>query len=574
MLKKLIQYYKPYKFLFLADLVAAFLLAACDLIYPMLTRQIINDVVPNKNLQMLIFFAISLLVIFIAKAGFNYFMQYWGHVVGVRMQADMRDKVFAHLQKLPCSYFDNNKTGVIMSRMINDLMDISELAHHGPEDVFISGMMFIGSFVILCTINVPLTIIIFLFLPLVIWSTLAQRKKLNRAFMESRVKTGEVNAVVENSVAGVRVTKSFCTDELEMEKFKKGNALFVKARELSYKVMDQYYASMNFWTDLLELVALVAAGYFVLRDWINIGDFAAFILYIKMFIQPIKKLVNFTEQYQNGITGFQRFLELMEVDGEKEPAHPVPLEEVKGHITIDHVTFSYENNKSVLNDLSLDIPAGKKVALVGPSGGGKTTLCNLIPRFYDYTSGDIRIDGVSIRDVSLHDLRTQIGVVQQEVFLFTGTIKDNILCGKPDAGDAEVVQAAKLAKIHDFIMTLPEGYDTYIGERGVKLSGGQKQRISIARVFLKNPPILILDEATSALDNVTEHEIQQSLEELGRDRTNLIIAHRLTTIQGADEILVLTDQGIAERGTHEELMAQKGIYYELHGQYEKNAMVV
>ena len=574
MLKKLIQYYKPYKFLFFADLVAAFLLAACDLIYPMLTRQIINDVVPNKNLQMLIFFAISLLVIFIAKAGFNYFMQYWGHVVGVRMQADMRDKVFAHLQKLPCSYFDNNKTGVIMSRMINDLMDISELAHHGPEDVFISGMMFIGSFVILCTINVPLTIIIFLFLPLVIWSTLAQRKKLNRAFMESRVKTGEVNAVVENSVAGVRVTKSFCTDELEMEKFKKGNALFVKARELSYKVMGQYYASMNFWTDLLELVALVAAGYFVLRDWINIGDFAAFILYIKMFIQPIKKLVNFTEQYQNGITGFQRFLELMEVDGEKEPAHPVPLEEVKGHITIDHVTFSYENNKSVLNDLSLDIPAGKKVALVGPSGGGKTTLCNLIPRFYDYTSGDIRIDGVSIRDVSLHDLRTQIGVVQQEVFLFTGTIKDNILCGKPDAGDAEVVQAAKLAKIHDFIMTLPEGYDTYIGERGVKLSGGQKQRISIARVFLKNPPILILDEATSALDNVTEHEIQQSLEELGRDRTNLIIAHRLTTIQGADEILVLTDQGIAERGTHEELMAQKGIYYELHAQYEKNAMVV
>lgn len=574
MLKKLIQYYKPYKFLFFADLAAAFLLAACDLIYPMLTRQIINDVVPNKNLKMLIFFAIGLLLIFMAKAGFNYFMQYWGHVVGVRMQADMRDKVFAHLQKLPCSYFDNNKTGVIMSRMINDLMDISELAHHGPEDVFISGMMFIGSFVILCSINVPLTIIIFLFLPLVIWSTLAQRKKLNRAFMESRVKTGEVNAVVENSVAGVRVTKSFCTDELEMAKFKKGNALFVKARELSYKVMGQYYASMNFWTDLLELVALAAAGYFVLRDWINIGDFAAFILYIKMFIQPIKKLVNFTEQYQNGITGFQRFLELMEVDGEKEPKHPVPFEEVKGHIVIDHVTFSYEDNKSVLNDLSLDIPAGKKVALVGPSGGGKTTLCNLIPRFYDYTSGDILIDGVSIRDVSLHDLRRQIGVVQQEVFLFTGTIRDNILCGKPDASEEEVVRAAQLAKIHEFIMTLPEGYDTDIGERGVKLSGGQKQRISIARVFLKNPPILILDEATSALDNVTEHEIQQSLEELGRDRTNLIIAHRLTTIQGADEILVLTDQGIAERGTHEELLAQKGIYYELHGQYEKNAIVV
>ena len=574
MLKKLIHYYKPYKFLFFADLAAAFLLAACDLIYPMLTRNIINDVVPNKNLQLLVSFALLLLAIFIAKAGFNYFMQYWGHVVGVRMQADMRDVVFAHLQKLPCSYLDNNKTGVIMSRMINDLMDISELAHHGPEDVFISAMMFIGSFAILCTINVPLTIIIFLFLPLVLWSTLAQRKKLNRAFMESRVKTGEVNAVVENSVAGVRVTKSFCTDELEMEKFKKGNVLFVKAREASYKVMGQYYASMNFWTDFLELVALAAAGYFAFRDWINIGDFAAFVLYIKMFIQPIKRLVNFTEQYQNGITGFQRFLELLEVDGEKEPEHPVPLENVKGHITIDHVTFSYENDKSVLNELTLDIPAGKKVALVGPSGGGKTTLCNLIPRFYDYTSGDIRIDDVSIRQVSLRDLRQHIGVVQQEVFLFTGTIKENILCGKPNASDAEVVRAAQLAKIHDFIMTLPEGYDTYIGERGVKLSGGQKQRISIARVFLKNPPILILDEATSALDNVTEHEIQQSLEELGRDRTNLIIAHRLTTIQGADEILVLTDQGIAERGTHQELMAQKGIYYNLHAQYEKNAIVV
>lgn len=566
MLKKLIRYYKPYLFLFCADLLAAFLLAACDLIYPMLTRSIINEVVPEKNLQMLIVFSLALLVIFLAKAGFNYFMQYWGHVVGVRMQADMRDEVFAHLQKLPCSYFDNNKTGVIMSRMINDLMDISELAHHGPEDVFISGMMFIGSFVILCTINVPLTVIIFLFLPLVIWSTLAQRKKLNRAFMESRVKTGEVNAVVENSVAGVRVTKSFCTDAQEMAKFKQGNTLFVKAREASYKVMGQYYASMNFWTDFLELVALAAAGYFAFRGWIDIGDFAAFILYIKMFIQPIKRLVSFTEQYQNGITGFERFLELLEVDVEKEPAKPVPFEHIRGDITIDHVTFSYEDGKSVLNDLSLSIPAGKKVALVGPSGGGKTTLCNLIPRFYDYTSGDIRIDGISIRDVSLHDLRKTIGVVQQDVFLFTGTIKDNILCGQPEATEEEIARAAKLAKIHDFIMTLPDGYDTYIGERGVKLSGGQKQRISIARVFLKNPPILILDEATSALDNVTEHEIQQSLEELGRNRTNLIIAHRLTTIQGADEILVLTDQGIAERGTHAELLAQKGIYYTLHGQ--------
>lgn len=566
MFKKLLTYYKPYKGLFFADLLAAFLLAVCDLVYPMLSRNIINDVVPHKRLDLLIIFVVVLLALFIAKAGFNYFMQYWGHVLGVYMQADMRNTVFAHLQKLPNRYFDNNKTGVIMSRIINDLMDITELAHHGPEDIFISGMMFIGSFIILCSINVPLTVIIFLFLPIVLWAAMAQRKKMGVAFMEARVKTGDVNAVVENSIAGVKVTKSFCTEDLEMKKFLAGNELFVTARRKSYKVMGQYYASMNFAIDILQLVALAAAGYFAYRNWINLGDFAAYILYIKMFIQPVTRLVNFTEQYQNGITGFKRYLELLEEDNEKEPDNPVAFNDIKGDIAVNHVTFSYENNKNVLTDLSLHIPAGKHVALVGPSGGGKTTLCNLIPRFYDYEQGEILIDGINIRHVSLHDLRRNIGIVQQDVFLFTGTIRENILCGKPGATEAEIIAASKRAKIHDFIMSLENGYDTFIGERGVKLSGGQKQRISIARVFLKNPPIIILDEATSALDNVTEHEIQSSLEELGRDRTNLIIAHRLSTIRNADEILVLTDQGIAERGTHEELLALGGIYYALHGE--------
>lgn len=566
MLKEMVQYFRPYRTLFALDMLAAFVLAVCDLIYPMVTREIINHIVPNKALQLLFVYAMVLLGVFLVKMACNYFVNYWGHVVGVRMQADMREKVFLHLQKLPSKYFDENKTGVIMSRIVNDLMDISELAHHGPEDVFISLMMFLGSFAILSTIHLPLTIFIFLFLPLVIYSILFMRKKMNRAFMDSRIKSGEVNAVVENSIAGVRVTKSFCTDELEGRKFRRGNGEFVTAREASYRVMGQYYAAMNFWTDFLELVALAAAGYCAYRDWINLGDFAAYILYIKMFIQPMKRLISFTEQYQNGITGFKRFMEIMAEEEEKEPARPAPFENIKGEIDIDHVTFSYENEKTVLRDLSLHIPAGRTVAIVGPSGGGKSTLCNLLPRFYDYNAGDIRIDGISIKSVRLKDLRENIGIVQQDVFLFTGTLRENILCGKPDASEAEMIEASRRARIHDFIMTLPDGYDTDIGERGVKLSGGQKQRVSIARVFLKNPPILILDEATSALDNVTEHEIQASLEELGQNRTSLVIAHRLTTIRNADEILVMTEEGIVERGTHQELLAQKGIYEALHGQ--------
>ena len=564
MIKNFIQYYKPYKKLFVLDLLAAFIAALCDLVYPMITRSIMDDVVPNKNVRMLSVFAVTLLVIFIIKAGLNYFMQYWGHVVGVRMQGDMRSYVFTHLQKLPNSYFNNNKSGVIMSKIINDLMEVSELAHHGPEDLFISIVMLIGSFFILLGINVPLTLIVFTVLPLIFIFVLNQRKRMNRAFKETRVKTGDVNATLENSIAGMKVTKSFCTQEQELEKFNESNDIFKNARESAYKVMAQYFSGMFFFIDMLELVALIVCGYFTYMDYITIGDFAAYLLYVKMFIQPLRKLINFTEQYQNGMTGFERFMEIINEETEKEVSNPIELNDVKGNIEIDNVSFNYEDNNEVFKNLSLSIEAGKTIALVGPSGGGKTTLCNLIPRFFDFESGDIKIDGISIKDVSLKSLRENIGVVSQDVFLFTGTIKENIIIGKIDATDEEVIDACKKARIHDFIMTLPEQYNTYIGERGVKLSGGQKQRVSIARIFLKNPPIMILDEATSALDNITETEIQKSLEELGKNRTNLVVAHRLSTIQNADEIIVLTRNGIEERGTHHELIEQGGVYSNLN----------
>lgn len=567
MIKRFIKYYKPYKTLFFLDFFAAFLVAACDLLYPMLTRDIINNVIPNKELRALIVYAIVLMVIYIIKAGLNYFMTYWGHAVGVRMQADMRRDMFDRIQNLPCKYFDNNKTGVIMSRMLNDLMEVSELAHHGPEDLFISVVMFLGSLTILCTINVKLTLILFAFLPLLIWFTLSKRKKMNNAFFETRVKTGDVNAVLENSIAGVKVTKSFSNKEYEMDKFNVNNQLFKKAREFAYRVMAEYFSGMNLFIDVLDLLVLILGGYFLYLGRIGYGDFAAYILYIKLFTQPIKKLVGFMEQYQSGMTGFKRFVEIMDEVEEIEKTNATELTDVKGHIELRDVTFSYENGENVLNNLSLSIEGGKMIALVGPSGGGKTTLCNLLPRFYDFDSGDILIDGKSILDVSLTSLRKNIGIVQQDVFLFTGTIKENILYGKPDASDEEVVEAAKKASLHEFIMSLPDGYETYVGERGVKLSGGQKQRVSIARVFLKNPAILILDEATSALDNITEYEIQKALEDLCKERTTLVVAHRLTTIKNADEIIVLTDKGIEERGTHDELMNMNGIYSTLHGKY-------
>ena len=564
MLKRFIRYYKPYKKLFILDLLAAFLVSACDLFYPMITRNIINDVIPNKQIKLLFVFAIVLTLIFLIKAGLNYFMQYWGHVVGVRMQADMRRDLFDKLQDMTNKYFDNNKTGVIMSRIINDLLDISELAHHGPEDLFISLVMLVGSFIILCTINVPLTIITFAIIPFLLFYTIHKRNKMKKAFKETRVKTGEVNATIENSISGVRVTKSFGNKAYEMEKFDKSNGIFKKAREHAYKAMAEYFSGMFFLVDMLELIVLIAAGYFTYLGKINVGDFAAYLLYIKMFLQPIRKLINFNEMFQNGMSGFERYEEIMNEENEKEIPNAKDLKDVKGKITIKDVTFRYDNKESILENFNLDIEAGKMVALVGPSGGGKTTICNLIPRFYDYESGQIFIDDVDISTVTLKSLRENIGIVQQDVFLFTGTIKENIMYGNPNATDEEVIEAAKNACLHDFIMGLEDGYDTFIGERGVKLSGGQKQRISIARVFLKNPAILILDEATSALDNVTEYEIQKALEELSKDRTTLVVAHRLSTVKNSDEIVVLTDKGIEERGTHEELIKLGGVYSNLH----------
>ncbi|WP_297633551.1 ABC transporter ATP-binding protein [uncultured Clostridium sp.] len=564
MLRRFVKYYKPYKKLFILDLLAAFVVALCDLIYPMISRNIIDDVVQNKDGRMLLVFGITLLSIFILKAGLNYFMQYYGHILGVNMQGDMREEVFDHLQKLPNSYFNDNKIGVIMSRIINDLMEVSELAHHGPEDLFISVILLIGSFFILIGINVELTLIIFAILPLVIIFAIFKRKKMSAKFLESRVAVGDVNASLENSISGVRVTKAFCNHKIEKEKFKKDNRVFKKSRNEALRAMSEFFTGILFGIDILELVVLIVGGYFTYIGRITLGDFAAYLLYVKMFIQPIKKLVNFTEQFELGRTGFIRFLEIMDVEREIEAENPIHLKNVQGHINIKNVSFTYEDKKKVFKDLSLTIEKGKTVALVGPSGGGKTTLCNLIPRFFDYDNGSIEIDGVDINKVSLNSLRRNIGIVAQDVFLFTGTIKENILVGKADATDEEVIEACKKARIHEFIEELSEGYETFIGERGVKLSGGQKQRISIARIFLKNPPIIILDEATSALDNITEKQIQDSLEELSKDRTNIVVAHRLTTIKNADEIIVLTENGIEERGNHRELLIKGGIYASLN----------
>lgn len=567
MLKKFISYYKPYKKIFFLDLLVATLAAICDLVYPMMTRTLVNDTIPNKNLRMVGVFAITLMGIYIIKAACTYFMQYYGHVMGVRMQGDMRRDMFDHLQKLPNSYFDNNKTGDLMSRMINDLMDVSELAHHGPEDLFISVIMLLGSFTVLSSINIKLTLIIFAFIPFIIIFTLNRRKKMNNAFMETRVETSEVNSNLENSLSGIRITKSFVSKDHELKKFNKGNEKFKSARSKAYKVMAEYGAGVGFGIDILDYVVLIAGGIFTYNGLINLGDYFAYLLYIKLFTQPIKKLVSFMEQYQNGMTGFKRFATILDEKVEDEGS--IILENIKGEIEFKDVFFSYENN-TILEGLSIKIEKGKTLALVGPSGGGKSTFCSLIPRFYDIDKGDILIDNTSIYDLKIESLRKNIGVVQQDIFLFTGTIKDNILYGNHNASDEEIIEAAKKANIHEFIQGLEDGYETFIGERGVKLSGGQKQRISIARVFLKNPPILILDEATSALDNTTEYLIQKSLEELCKGRTTIVVAHRLSTIKNADEIIVLTENGIQEKGTHEELLNSKGIYRDLYRFQFKN----
>jgi ATP-binding cassette subfamily B protein len=565
MLKKFISYYKPYWKLFALDMSCAFLIATIDLAFPLITRQFINDIIPNGKLRIFYLFIIALLILAVVRAVLNYIIDYWGHIVGTRMERDMRRDLFEHLQTLSFDYFDNIKTGHIMSRIVNDLREISELAHHGPEDLFISLVMLLGSFIILTIIEWRLTFIIYSFLPLLIWYATLKRKKMAAAFRSVRKRIANVNAQLENSISGIRVAKSFTNEEYEIEKFDEGNREFNDSREFAYKVMAEFFAGIFFLSNILNIITLSVGGFFVYRGFINIGDLVAYLLYINFFLQPIRKLTNFTQQFQNGMTGFERFVEIMKVKPsivDKEDA--VALIKVKGKIEFKNVAFKYSAEKFVLSNINLIIMPGETMALVGPSGGGKTTLCQLIPRFYEVNNGEILIDGINLKDINIKSLRENIGLVQQDIFLFTGSIKENILYGKPNSEDAEVEKAAKNANIHDFIMSLPEGYGSYIGEKGIKLSGGQKQRISLARAFLKNPAILILDEATSALDSEAEIIIQQALEKLTVGRTVLVIAHRLSTIKNANEIVVLTDQGIREKGNHGELIAKDGLYTKLY----------
>lgn len=565
MLKKFISYYKPYWKLFALDMSCAFLIATIDLAFPLIARQFINDIIPNGKLRIFYIFIIALLILAVVRAVLNYIIDYWGHIVGTRMERDMRRDLFGHLQTLSFDYFDNIKTGHLMSRIVNDLREISELAHHGPEDLFISLVMLIGSFIILTTIEWRLTLIIYSFLPLLIWYATLKRKKMTAAFRSVRKRIANVNAQLENSISGIRVAKSFTNEEYEIEKFDEGNREFNSSREFAYKAMAEFFAGIFFLSNILNIITLSVGGFFVYRGYINTGDLVAYLLYINFFLQPIRKLTNFTQQFQNGMTGFERFVEIMKVKAsivDKEDA--VTLKEIKGKIEFKNVAFKYSEEKFVLSNINLIINPRETMALVGPSGGGKTTLCQLIPRFYEVTKGEILIDGINVKDVKIKSLRENIGMVQQDIFLFTGTVKENILYGKPGAKDTEVIKAAKNANIHDFILSLPERYDSYIGEKGIKLSGGQKQRISLARAFLKNPAILILDEATSALDSEAEIIIQQALEKLTMGRTVLVIAHRLSTIKNANQIVVLTDEGIKEKGNHDELITRDGLYAKLY----------
>lgn len=568
MLKKFISYYRPHLKLFIIDMICAFLAALCDLFYPFIARNIINIYVPDRNLRLLLTWAIILLGIYLFKALMNFIIGYWGHIVGVRIQADLRRDLFNHLETLPISYYDENKTGTIMSRIINDLQEVSELAHHGPEDLFLSFIMIIGSFFMLISINLKLTLIVFAFLPFAIIFTVLIRKKQMDAFSQARVKIAEVNAEVETSIAGIRVTKAYTSDSEELKKFEQANDNYKIARRNAYKYLALFHSGMTFFMDIMYLVVLTAGGIFFYQGLINTGDFAAYLLYISNFLTPIRKLVNLFEQLTEGMTGFKRFEEIMAIEPEKDDPGAKELKDVKGEINFSNVSFHYgSNKKDVISDLSFKIEPGETLALVGPSGGGKTTICNLIPRFYEIDSGTIEIDGQDIKTLTRRSLRQNIGSVAQDVFLFNGSIKDNIIYGNPEASDDQVEWAAKQAEIHEYIMTLPEGYDTEVGERGLKLSGGQRQRIAIARVFLKNPKILILDEATSALDNATEMAIQKALEKLAIGRTVLVVAHRLSTINNADEIVVLTNEGIKEKGTQKELLAKKGLYWQLY-QYQ------
>lgn len=559
MIKRFISYYKPHKRIFIMDMLASLLLSLCSMVYPLIT----NRMLKNPQIKPLITWAIILAAIYLIRCGLNYFVAYYGHVMGVNMQAQMRRDVFTHLEKLPITYFDNNKTGNIMSRIVNDLMDVSELAHHGPEDLFISVIMLVGSFIVMGSIYMPLTLIIYALLPFMCFFAYKSQKSMRTAFTESRQEVGKINATLENSIAGIRISKAYTNSSFEFDRFEHDNKGFVRARKRAYKAMGVFHSGMTLCMDVLRIVMYLAGGIFVATGKIDIIVFTTFSLYITLFMSPIEKLVGFIEQYQNGMTGFKRFIEIIDEKPEEDAPDAVVLEKVRGEIEFDGVSFGYNESKSVLSNLSFKLEEGKTLALVGPSGGGKTTICHLIPRFYELESGKILIDGKDINGLTRESLRRNIGIVSQDIFLFDSTIYENIAYGSPDATREDVERAARLANLHEFVEALPDGYETLVGERGVKLSGGQKQRVSIARVFLKNPPILILDEATSALDNATELMIQQSLEKLCAGRTTIVVAHRLTTIKNADEILVISDEGIAERGTHEELLEKGGIYAEL-----------
>lgn len=564
MLKRFLAYYKPHKVLFFFDMLAALLVALIAIVYPIITRTMLNDYIPQNNIRMVVICGALLLGVYIARMLLNYFIQYYGHVMGVKMQAQMRSDMFNHLEKLPYSFFDNNETGKIMSRMTNDLMDISELAHHGPENLIISTISIVASFIYLCTINWWMTLIVFACVPFLVVITMILRKRMRSAFMRSRQAVAEINASLESSVSGIRVTKAFNNAEKESQKFEEGNSRFVSARSDAYKAMGQFHSATSFVTDIFNVVVLIAGGFFMAKNFIGVGDYTAFTISVSLFISPVMTLINFMEQYQNGVTGFQRFLEIMDAQPEQDAPGAVDIGRAEGHIEFLNVTYSYDNGAEVLKNLSLDVKQGEKFALVGPSGGGKTTICHLIPHFYDIQQGTILIDGRDISTITRASLRRNIGIVQQDIYLFNASVRDNILYGRLDATEEEVIEAAKRANIHDYIMSMENGYDTIIGERGVRLSGGQKQRLSIARVFLKNPAILILDEATSSLDNTTEILIQQALDELCKGRTTLVVAHRLSTIKNADEIAVISGGEIVEKGTHEQLMEQNGIYANLY----------
>lgn len=565
MLKKFLSYYKPHTKLFLLDMIASLFISLIGLTYPVVTNIMLNDLIPNKLYKSIIFAGLFVLFLYIVRTFLRYFVQYYGHLIGTRMQAQMRTDMFSHLQKLPFSYYDNTETGDLISRISNDLFDVVELAHHGPENLIISSLTVIGSFIYLATINIYLTLIIFACVPFLIFVSAVLRQKMKEAFKERRVTTAGINSATESSITGIRVTKAFSASLREMEKFEENNNLFVKACHKSYKAMAQFHSSSTFITDVFNVIIIIAGGLFLYAGKIDFGDYSTFIVSVNIFINPVTQLIGFMEQYQNGVSGFSRFLEIMNEEPEKENENAKDISGVKGEIEFKKVTFSYgTEDGEVLRNISFKVKEGEKFALVGHSGGGKTTICHLIPNFYRVEEGEILLDGVNINDITFSSLRNNIGIVQQDVFLFSGTIRDNIMYGNLSATEEEMIEAAKRANIHEFVKTLEKGYDTEIGERGVRLSGGQKQRISIARVFLKNPKVLILDEATSALDNTTEILIQNALDELCKGRTTIVVAHRLSTIRSADTIAVIDGGKVTQKGTHEELLKEEGTYKDLY----------